>query len=462
MEIRHMANINRPLKENSGDISLTSVPLRPLYQILLLWTLIIVGFAAWAIYQTYQDEMNTALTAVRDSYKKDLVYRKWAAMHGGVYVPITEQTPPNPDLSNIRDRDIKTPSGKQLTLMNPAYMTRQVHEMGKELYGLRGHITSLNPIRPKNAPDDWEIKALKEFEKGVFEKGATELTSKELIDGKPYIRFMHALLVDEGCLKCHANQGYKKEDVRGGISVSVPWEPFRERIFGVLQMVAITYGFIWVAGFFAIVIGRRRLLRYLDERNRAVKEVMHYDKLLRRTGYMALVGGWELDISDMQLFWSEQVFHIHEIEPGTTVTADEAIGYYAPEARPRIQSAVQSAIESGIPFDLELPMITAKGSSIWVRSQGEAEYIDGNIVKIVGAIQDITERKRAENERETALAGIKKLEGIIPICMYCKKIRDDKESWNNIERYITEHSEAEFSHGICPVCLEKNFPEDKK
>jgi hypothetical protein len=56
---------------------------------------------------------------------------------------------------------------------------------------------------------------------------------------------------------------------------------------------------------------------------------------------------------------------------------------------------------------------------------------------------------------EAALAKVRQLEGIIPICMYCKKIRDDKESWQQMEGYISEHSEAKFSHGICPECYTK-------
>jgi hypothetical protein len=65
---------------------------------------------------------------------------------------------------------------------------------------------------------------------------------------------------------------------------------------------------------------------------------------------------------------------------------------------------------------------------------------------------------RVEERTEEILKAqeqVKQLEGIIPICMYCKKIRDDQESWHQIEKYISEHSEAEFSHSICPVCLEK-------
>jgi DNA-binding response OmpR family regulator len=60
-------------------------------------------------------------------------------------------------------------------------------------------------------------------------------------------------------------------------------------------------------------------------------------------------------------------------------------------------------------------------------------------------------------ELETALARVKQLEGIIPICMYCKKIRDDGNTWNQLERYISDHSEAMFSHGICPTCAEEQM-----
>jgi PAS domain S-box-containing protein len=78
--------------------------------------------------------------------------------------------------------------------------------------------------------------------------------------------------------------------------------------------------------------------------------------------------------------------------------------------------------------------------------------------------RDITDRKRAEREREKliedlrkALAEIKTLKGIMPICSYCKKIRDDTGYWNQLEQYIKEHSEAKLSHGVCPECAKKYF-----
>ncbi|MEJ2689837.1 MAG: hypothetical protein P8130_07785 [Deltaproteobacteria bacterium] len=85
---------------------------------------------------------------------------------------------------------------------------------------------------------------------------------------------------------------------------------------------------------------------------------------------------------------------------------------------------------------------------------------------IVESFQDITDRKEAEIERDkilgelkSALSKVKLLSGFLPICASCKKIRDDKGYWNQIESYIKKHSEAEFSHSICPDCAKKLYPE---
>jgi len=66
------------------------------------------------------------------------------------------------------------------------------------------------------------------------------------------------------------------------------------------------------------------------------------------------------------------------------------------------------------------------------------------------------------DELQEALDHVKTLQGILPICMHCHRIRNDEESWQRIEQYIGQHSDAEFSHGICPECLEKYYPEPKK
>jgi PAS domain S-box-containing protein len=90
----------------------------------------------------------------------------------------------------------------------------------------------------------------------------------------------------------------------------------------------------------------------------------------------------------------------------------------------------------------------------------------GELVGRMASFVDITKRKEIEADREKligklqdALTKIKTLRGIIPICASCKKIRDDKGYWNELENYIREHSEADFSHGICPECVKELYPE---
>ena len=91
---------------------------------------------------------------------------------------------------------------------------------------------------------------------------------------------------------------------------------------------------------------------------------------------------------------------------------------------------------------------------------------DGNVQGIEGIVQDITTLKRAEAEREStivklekALSEIKTLRGILPLCSFCKKVRDDKGYWEQVDVYIDKYSEADISHGICPECLKKHYPD---
>jgi diguanylate cyclase (GGDEF)-like protein/PAS domain S-box-containing protein len=113
---------------------------------------------------------------------------------------------------------------------------------------------------------------------------------------------------------------------------------------------------------------------------------------LLRTGEIAGVGGWELDIARNTITWSEQTRRIHEAAPDYVPTTGGLIGFYAPEARPAVEAAAQRALQHGEPWDMELPFVTATGRPIWVRSMGSVDMEDGKPVRLVGAFQDITER----------------------------------------------------------------------
>ena len=132
------------------------------------------------------------------------------------------------------------------------------------------------------------------------------------------------------------------------------------------------------------------------ELKRASAELERVAEMLRRTSELAKVGGWELDLATMQPVWSLETCRIHEIDGTVAPPLDQAIIFYAPEARPVIEAVVRRAVAEGMPWDLELPFVTAKGRAIWVRTQGRVVHRDGRVAKLVGALQDITERKNSE------------------------------------------------------------------
>ncbi|WP_339134742.1 MAG: ATP-binding protein [Candidatus Electrothrix sp. GW3-4] len=209
---------------------------------IILWTLIIGMSLAWNIHVERRQLAELVENEARSHFNKDQAFRFWASSHGGVYVPITEETPPNPNLSHIPERDIVTPSGKKLTLMNPAYMLHQMMNKFEKLYGVKGRITSLRPLNPENAPDEWETKALH-----AFEQGTQEVVEYTEIQNDPYLRLMRPMVTKADCLKCHAWQGYKEGDIRGGVGIALPLASFQKVYDDVVRHIYFVYALLWLA-----------------------------------------------------------------------------------------------------------------------------------------------------------------------------------------------------------------------
>jgi diguanylate cyclase (GGDEF)-like protein len=155
-----------------------------------------------------------ALGQARALFNQLADVRAWNSSHGGVYAPVTEKTPPNPWLESA-ERDGATVSGRRLTLLNHAYMTRQIAEVMRERRDIAVHLTSRTPLRPGNEPEPWERAALEAFERGTPEEAV--FASGE--GGRETFRYMAPLLVETSCLPCHERQGYRVGEVRGGLSV---------------------------------------------------------------------------------------------------------------------------------------------------------------------------------------------------------------------------------------------------
>lgn len=130
--------------------------------------------------------------------------------------------------------------------------------------------------------------------------------------------------------------------------------------------------------------------------------LLESQQLLQRVGRLATIGGWRVDIKAGTLYWNEQTRLIHEVPPDYVPSISTAMDFYAPEHRELIRQAVQQAIESGKGWDLELRFITYTGRSIWVRALGEVEYENGQPVRLVGAFQDVTERRETTESLNAA------------------------------------------------------------
>lgn len=377
--------------------------------LLLIWTLLIASLVFFEIYKIQEETDNVAKTEARANFNKDQAIRLWAASHGGVYVEIDSVTQPNPELSHIPERDIETPLGKRLTLMNPAYMIRQLNEYFAEYYGIVGHITSKKLLRSENKPDEWELNALNQFEKGI-----KEVSGYSDIKGESYLRLMQPMYIKQSCLKCHAHQGYRVGDIRGGISISIPMKSILQRAAQHKKQSVFIFAIIWFFGTVGLTVGFRKLDRSLQKQEQAEKNLKNQNKELKEAKNLiginekrlieaqkiAHLGHWELDLMKNKLIWSDEVYHIFGQNPDEHEASYEAfLERVHPEDRAAVDTAYSESVNKGHNgYEIEHRIIRNNNGAIrYVYEKCEHEKDNsGSIIRSLGLIHDITERIQAE------------------------------------------------------------------
>jgi PAS domain S-box-containing protein len=243
----------------------------------ICWTVAIGVVLVWEITDAQRQSVDLAGSEALGAWKKEVAVRRWDADNGGMYVPVTEKTQPDPNLAFLPDRDLESPSGHKLTLLGTSGIIRSINNLTHKEFGLRSHVASLRPMAPQNEPDPWEKNALQ-----AFEAGQQQVSSVESLDGEPYLRLMRPLVMEQSCLKCHAEQGYKVGDICGGVSVSAPmsavWPTERteikHRIMG--------YGGMWLVGILGIAVLSRQLRRQAEYRYQAECELQKSNDLLEQ------------------------------------------------------------------------------------------------------------------------------------------------------------------------------------
>lgn len=372
---------------------------RSILVLVALWTALVL----WLAHRAYQGECwyarHQARIEARTHLLETLAFRRWVSRKGGVYVPVSDRTPPNPHLEAL-ERDLSTPSGRRLTLMNPSYVTRELQEEFRERFGILGRLTSLRPKRPGNAALPWEAEALRELEV----TRAEELFREDEVEGEAVLRFLKPLVTETSCLSCHGVDGYREGDIRGGLSVELPlrgylgaaWQRFLSR--------ARSLGLMWSLGFAGLLLwmlANRRWRRHDQQARRELEEKEERLRILIENvpGVVYRCANdehWTIEFMSPDV--ETLTGHPPEDFLGNRVRSFASVIH--PEDRDSVRSQVLERVEAGELFHLEYRLLHADGSVRHVLEQGQAVSGPGGEVRCLdGVLLDITLRQDLEERR---------------------------------------------------------------
>jgi len=185
------------------------------------------------------------------------------------------------------------------------------------------------------------------------------------------------------------------------------------------------------------------------ERNRMLE-------ILDKTSEVARLGIWEVDLKRNSIYWSPVVREIHEVEENFQPSLDTAINFYKEgESRDLIRKSVEKLISSGVPYDVELELVTAKGNSIWVRSVGNGEFEDGVCVRLYGIFQDINHRKLSEMALNKANAELKAIFNSKSVAIITTNDKGIINHFNHGAEYLLGYSADEIVGAKMPFVFVK-------
>lgn len=174
------------------------------------------------------------------------------------------------------------------------------------------------------------------------------------------------------------------------------------------------------------------------------------------------------DTNNRFIMANDAVARLMGAESGEELLGKTDTEFYLPEQAEEFQAEERHVMESGEPMlNKDEPATDPDGKLRWIlTTKVPLRDDDGTTIGLVGIGKDITNRKRLERERDSyieklqeALASVRTLRGLLPICASCKKIRDDEGYWHRVEHYVKDRTHAEFSHSICPDCAKELYPD---
>jgi two-component system, NtrC family, sensor kinase len=237
--------------------------------VIVLANVLVLGLVGWR----YEVELRESLTeSARSYYKLIVIVRSWVAANEGVYLRAREGVEPNPYLPVPV---LETGTGESLVWRNPAMVTRELSELSRSMGGrVRFQVTSLDPVNPSNAPDDFERQALENLNGRHRDSAYPEFVRFENIDGVRHFRYFAPLYTESSCMSCHASQGYRPGDVRGGVSIIIPTDHFTAATMDNLA-VTVVGGVLTSAliSFIIMLLMQRSVIRPLRRLEDAAQEI---------------------------------------------------------------------------------------------------------------------------------------------------------------------------------------------
>lgn len=339
-----------------------------------------------------------ALKNARTNFQKDLVFRKWASSIGGIYAP-SDKVQPNPYLADHPLRDIETLNGIRLTLVNPAYMMRLIYEIEKKDKKIISKIISLKPINPQNKPDSIEEFALLQFEKGKKEHHTLAKDDSQRI----FFKYIAPLITTKECLTYHSTRGYQVGDVRGAISVSLPYEPYLKHTKNDLMHIFIPHFIVWALGLILLVfiykqsVKQEKLLFDEKENYKALTELSPAGIVVHQNGKVVFANK-----SAMEIFEADSVEQMLYIDVLSIMHPD-----FVELAKKRIEKMVKGQEELAPPAIEKI--ITKKGNVKVIETTAKKVKFNGKPAVLTIA-RDLTELKIAHDQLKKQEEEIRKSE----------------------------------------------------
>ena len=194
--------------------------------------------------------------------------------------------------------------------------------------------------------------------------------------------------------------------------------------------------------------------RYGEERLRVSAALLSVrERQLAEAQAIAHVGSWELDMTTNVVTWSEEAYRLYGVPMGTPVGYETFVSSLHPDDRERVERVVGEALKERRPVEFEHRIVRPDGVVRYLLGRNVVILNGaGEPVRLAGTSLDITERKAIEDDLRAALLEVKTLRGYLRVCANCRRVLGQDGDWEQLESYVRRHSEAEFSHGICPDC----------